>query len=211
MSHTFTSGSLWSGKFDDNSGGLIDVQAGATIDGGEKLMNLTGDTPFNVVVDGTVSGTQTLWGLMVGETDNPAHSKIAIGAGGVVSAAFGFSGIGIGLFHATDISNAGLVSGMDDGVYIGSSADETARYSVLNQAGGRIVSGNYGIESDGDGAITLHNAGTIYGSLAAVHLTGAASIANSGLLSGDIELGSHNDRVDQYRHDYRRSRARLRR
>jgi Ca2+-binding RTX toxin-like protein len=49
---------------------------------------------------------------------------------------------------------------------------------------------------EGNGGILLTNSGEIYGSIIADEASGVSDIANSGLIEGDVLLGSGNDRYD---------------
>jgi Ca2+-binding RTX toxin-like protein len=142
--------------------------------------------PWTLLIDGAVGAGDgdaiDLGGL------GAFVSNITLGKHAVLTAPNNF-GIGINASHATNITNAGLVTG----VLAGIAETGDGNFRIENQKSGGI-GGFIGIDIESLGTHAIVNAGDVSGTSAAIRTwSGIEHLKNSGTLGGDVELGEGND------------------
>jgi len=163
----------------------ITNEAGATIDG-SGITVFASQSPvysFNLINSGditntTASGTSATLGLISASAiisginiDGPANitntATGTIAAASDLSVASGYGILEFDLGGNTNLSNAGRITGVSDGVNLSNGA-------IVNLPGGTIDGGLNGVVFTGTSA-TVENAGTILGGLASVYLEGTGT------------------------------------
>ena len=94
----------------------------------------------------------------------------------------------------TIIRNGGLIDVTGSGVMAQGTAGEFS--SVVNDKGGVIRAGDFGVNFGGDGGSKLVNRGLIEGDTAVWGGNGVTTLINKGKIVGDIDLGAGNDVLD---------------
>ncbi len=185
--------------------GIIDISPGIGIvnldafvtgpDSGILLQNLTTNVAWKLTINGIVVG-QLDDGITIADPPplpTPVLvSSVTIGVEGEVG------GVRSGIYaaHATNVTNAGFVSG-GDGIY----QDGSGNFAISNATTGTIDGfGNSGIFLDigATGTHTITNAGILRGAVFSIgsdSTSGTNKITNSGALIGDLSFLGSSDSI----------------
>ena len=172
----------------EDKGNIINIQSGASVNGTDIGIRITGfgnfpdaDTINNF---GTISGANGIQGFS-GIVNNNAGATIS-GSG-----ANGANGVGVFINSQGVVTNSGTISGTRGGV-------DVQNGTVTNNSGGTISGGVFGVTIEDDGVqtggnATVSNDGTITGGTNAVRFRSAngfpAELINSGLISATGAAG----------------------
>jgi Ca2+-binding RTX toxin-like protein len=193
MSFHFLNGTI-SGAYADTGPGKIIVDRGASINTNNAATDALSlsSGPWTIIIDGAVGAS---FGDAIDLGGVGAFvSNVTLGKHAVLTSPNMF-GIGINASHATNIINAGTVTGVLAG--IGETGD--GNFRIENLKSGGIGGGIYGIVVESLGTHNIINAGNISGPTAIRSWSGIEKVTNFGTLDGDVDLGGGNDTLTNFK------------
>ena len=138
--------------------------------------------------------SKTLTGSYSGYTLSSAgNNPLTVSASGRISnsAALGGALYAVGGATHWTIDNSGVILGGTSGsarngaIYIGRGASSVTSSLVINETGGTIKGGHYGVRINGSGTVTNHSGALIYANAQyGVYTTGIGSVVNAGIIAG---------------------------
>jgi Ca2+-binding RTX toxin-like protein len=132
-------------------------------------------------------------GITLGSVATTGEKIVVYEGGSVSSIATGYGALAI-MANSSSITNAGLVSGADYGIYFDTQTDDGGKSQVLNT--GTVSSDKYGIYALGHQELDIRNTGTISGKTASFYEfqdEAVQKITNNGQMFGDVLLGGGDD------------------
>jgi Ca2+-binding RTX toxin-like protein len=142
--------------------------------------------PWTAKIDGTVDSEDAHAITILG--GGKYRSNVTIGAAAEISAGGSISA-GIAASYATNITNAGHVTGG----FVGLNVYGNGSYAIKNLKTG-VIEGDYsGVYASAAGMHTILNAGKIVADLGIAGGSGIEVVTNYGILEGGVSLGDNND------------------